>query len=181
MGCGQHVKQAVQRRLGIQGEQLVHLPHVPALFRISPVHIQHQSLEQVHLSTVPKIISFAVPFRVANDDIHKELCHQLLPLHLCKTVPGIRIFRVHQIEHPHRIPLISQILTGLLVQLTFRVTYDKGLPSGNSLQDAVHAERPGLHAATGTIYRQIAVESGLLRHTDIFPVQHPQYNPPVAA
>ena len=103
---------------------------------------------------------------VLDDDIH----NQFLPFHFGKAVPAVRVFREYQIEHLDTVALIAQIFTGFFIEFAFGVGNDQRFPANHRLKDAVHAEGAGFHAAAGTVYGQIAVDFGVFRDADRFPI-----------
>ena len=82
----EHIKDRVEFSFTAHGKQLIHLADI-ALFRgIALLHIENKRLEQIHLRVVPEVV--APPAAgVLDDDVAKELRHQLLPADLRKTVP----------------------------------------------------------------------------------------------
>ena len=85
------------------------------------------------------------------------------------------------IENSYREAFVPQIFAGLLIQLRLRVANDQRFPAEHPLQNTVHTKRTCLHGTAGAVDCQIAVEAGLLRHTDMFLPQRPKYNPPIMA
>ena len=67
------------------------------------------------------MVALAIVDGVLNDDIHKKLRHQFLPLHFGKAVPAVRIFRKNQVKNLDTIALLPQILAGFFVELTFGI------------------------------------------------------------
>ena len=61
------------------------------------------------------MVSLAAASGILDNDIHKELCHQFLSFHFRKTVPGIRVFGIDQIEHTDGIAFVTQVFAGLFV------------------------------------------------------------------
>ena len=111
---------------------------------------------------------------IFDDDITEKLCHQFLTIDLRQTVPGIRAGGGDQIEHLHRIALVSKILAGFFIEFRFWVTDYKRVPPGDRLENHIHTERPRLFGAAGPVHSQIPIEPGLLRDTYHLAVQLPQ-------
>ena len=170
MSGRQNIEQIVQIGFSVQRQQTVHLTDIAVLRRITLIHIKDKGFQQIHFAAVPEVVALAGTVGVLDDDIHKELGHQFLPFHFGKAVPAVRVFREYQIEHLDTVALIAQVLAGFFVELAFGVRNDQGFPANHRLKDAVHTEGAGFHAATGAVYGQIAVDFGIFRDADRFPI-----------
>ena len=151
MGDVQYVKDGVQLLFAAHGKKLVDLTDVALLRRIAPLHIEHQSFQQIQFGVVPEVVS-PLAAGILDDDITEKLCHQFLALDLGQAVPGVGGGRSNQVEHLHRVPLIPEVGAAFFVKLRFRVTdYQRG-PPGGALQDHIHAKGPGLFGAAGPVH-----------------------------
>ena len=83
------LEQCVKLGFPIESQQPVDFANVAVFFRIALIHIQYQSLEQIHLAGIPEVVALAVVRGVFDDDIYKKLGHEFLPLNFGKAAPGI--------------------------------------------------------------------------------------------
>ena len=109
------IKQSVQLLLTAHGQQLVDLSDVLFFIRIAPLHIEDQCFQQIHLGVVPEVVSFSTAC-ILDDNVTEKLRHQLLPVDLRQTVPGVRTGGCDQIEHLHRVALVPEVLAGFFVE-----------------------------------------------------------------
>ena len=116
MGDREQVKEAVQFLLGVHGQQFIDLPDVLSLRWESLVHIQHKGFQQVHFRVVPEVVAFRGA-GVFDDDIGKELRHDLLSFNLRKAVPTVGIFGVDEVEHSHGIAVFLKVEAHIRVKL----------------------------------------------------------------
>ena len=172
----QNIEQAVQLALAALGNEVVHLTDVSLFRRVGEINVQDQRFQQVHLSRIPETVTFAGAVGVLNDDIHKKLRHQLLPLDFFQAVPRVGIFGADKVEHTHCVAQIPHILAGFFVEFGFWVTDNQRLAAGGALQDTIHAERACFHRAAGTIDGEITVHACFLRNAEKFAVEHSQHS-----
>ena len=121
MGGRQNIKQVVQVGFPVQRQQPVHLADITVFFRVALIHIEDKGFQQVHFAAVPEVVALAGAVGVLDDDIHKELRHQLLAFHFGKAVPAVRIFRKNQVENLDTIALLPEIFAGFFIEFTFRI------------------------------------------------------------
>ena len=151
MGDVQYVKDGVQLLFAAHGKKLVDLTDVALLRRIAPLHIEHQSFQQIQFGVVPEVVS-PLAAGILDDDITEKLGHQFLALDLGEAVPGIGGGGGNQVEYLHGVPLIPEVGAALFVEFTLGITdYQRGL-AGGTLQDHIHAKGPGLFGAAGPVH-----------------------------
>ena len=108
---------------------------------------------------------------VFDDDIGKELRHDLLPFDFCKAVPTVGIFRVDEVEHPHGIAIFLKVEAHIRVKLRLRIGDDEALPPLDALEHHISRIGAAFHAAAGAKDCHVAVHPRLFRQADCLPIQ----------
>ncbi len=178
VGDRKQVEKAVQLLFRVHGQQLINLPDVLSLRWESLVHIQHKGFQQVHLRVVPEVVAFRGA-GVFDDDIGKELRHDLLSFNLRKAVPTVGIFGVDEVEHPHGIAIFLKVEAHIRVKLRFRIGDDEAFPALDALEHHISRIGAAFHAAAGAKDCHIAVHPCLFRQADCLSVQLSQDDAPV--
>ena len=121
VGDGEYIEQGIQLLLAARGEKLVDLSDTAPVLRVALLHVEHQGLQQIHLSVVPEVVALPIA-GILNDHITEKLGHQLLPLNLGKAVPRVGGGGRDEIEHLHGVALVPEVGTAFFVELTLGVT-----------------------------------------------------------
>ena len=78
--------------------------------------------------------------------------------------------RINEVEHRHRIAVINQIASHVVIKFRFAVRYDYGLLPFDALDEVWANYSPALHGAGCAKYQNVPVEPRINRQADRLPV-----------